>query len=234
MLEMTSEITKEPAPIKEVLKGLHSQYKNPKTELENWQNPIQFMVSVILSAQATDKGVNKVTPALFLKYKTAKDFATADINELTKLVSSINFYKVKAKRIMDACQFVLDNFGGELPADINELVKIPGIGRKSANVIIYEALGGEAQGIVVDTHITRVSNRLGLSSYTDQKDAVKIEDALKSIVPKDEWEFFSSAMVLHGRYVCKAKNPDCEGCVLNKVCPMAFHPSIWKPKIKKG
>ena len=207
---------------KEIITQLHKVYEEPKTELENWQNPIQFMASVILSAQATDKGVNKATPALFAKYKTAEDFANADVEELMKLVSSINFYRVKAQRIIDANKFVIENYGGELPADINKLVLIPGIGRKSANVIMQEALGVEAVGMVVDTHITRLSNRLGLQPYDNQKDAVKIEQKLMEVFPQEEWRFLSQAMVLHGRYVCTAKKPKCSECVLNKVCPSAF------------
>ncbi len=208
--------------VKEIVSQLHKVYEEPKTELDNWENPIQFMASVILSAQATDKGVNKATPALFAKYKTATDFANADIDELMKLVSSINFYRVKAQRIIDANKFVIENFGGELPADINKLVLIPGIGRKSANVIMQEALGVEAVGMVVDTHITRLSNRLGLQPYDNQKDAVKIEQKLMETFPQEEWRFLSQAMVLHGRYVCTAKKPKCSECVLNKLCPSAF------------
>ena len=208
--------------VKKILEILHKDYKNPVTELENWSNPIQFMACVILSAQATDKGVNKISGNLFAKYKTATDFANADLSELESYVKSINYYKTKAKRIKDACQFVLKEYEGELPADINKLVKIPGIGRKSANVIISEALKAEPQGIVVDTHITRLSNRLKLTSRDDLTDAVKIEQELMQIIPKKDWQFFSSALVLHGRYVCKAKKPDCAGCSLNKVCPSAF------------
>ncbi len=205
-----------------ILEQLHKEYEEPETELENWVNPIQFMVAVILSAQATDKGVNKVTPKLFEKYKTATDFANANIEELTSYVSSINYYITKAKRIVAACDFVLKNFGGNLPADISELIKIPGIGRKSANVIINEALKAETQGVVVDTHISRVSNRLGLTSYNDQKDAVKIEQELMQKLPKSEWQFYSNAGVLHGRYICVARKPKCEQCSLNKLCPSAF------------
>ena len=207
--------------ILEILSKLHSEYDEPKTELENWSNPIQFMAAVILSAQATDKGVNKVTPALFAKYKTANDFASADLEEITKMVASINYYKTKAKRIIDACAYIIEIFDGELPPDINKLIEIPGIGRKSANVILHEALD-DSQGVVVDTHVTRVSYRLGLTKFDNQKDAEKIEVVLKGIIPEDEWRFYSGAAVLHGRYICKAKNPKCADCVLNKVCPSAF------------
>jgi endonuclease III len=204
-----------------VIDKLHSQYDEPKIELENWTNPIELMVAVILSAQATDIGVNKVTSKLFQKYKSVEDFANADLEELKPYISSINYYKTKAERIIKACRFVVDNYDGKLPPDINKLIKIPGIGRKSANVILHEGLNN-SQGIVVDTHITRVSHRLRLTSHNNQKDAEKIETELKDIVPKNEWKFYSSAVVLHGRYVCKAKNPKCGECVLNDVCPSAF------------
>jgi len=208
--------------IASILKNLHKQYKNPKTELENWKNPIQFMACVILSAQATDVGVNKITKNLFSKYKTAQDFANANLAELETYLKSINYYKTKAKRIIDACKFIIENYKGEMPNNIEDLIKIPGIGRKSANVIIYEALNKtDTAGIVVDTHVTRLSQRLGL---IDPKlnNAVKIEAELQKIVAKKEWKFYSSAIVLHGRYVCKAKKPNCEECILNKVCPSAF------------
>ena len=208
--------------INKLLSSLHKVYLDPKTELASWKNPIQFMVSVILSAQATDVGVNKATPKLFEKYVTAKDFANTDIKELTEYVKSINFYNSKAERIIKACKYIEENLDGGLPPHIDALIKIPGIGRKSANVLIYEALDGSPQGIVVDTHMIRVTNRLGLTKYVDQKDAEKAEKDLMDIIPQNEWKFFSSAIVLHGRYVCKAKKPKCEECVLNKICPSAF------------
>ncbi|OGC51157.1 endonuclease III [candidate division WWE3 bacterium RIFCSPLOWO2_01_FULL_39_13] len=204
-----------------IISSLEKAYPAPKTELENWKNPIQFMVCVILSAQATDKGVNKISRELFSRYKNAGDFAKAKQGELKKHVKSINYYKTKAKRIIDACRYVKENFSGELPKSIDKLVQIPGIGRKSANVILQEALG-ESQGIVVDTHVTRLSYRLGLTPHNDQKDAEKIEQALQRIIPKNKWQFYSSAAVLHGRYICKAKSPNCKECVLNKKCPASL------------
>lgn len=209
------------ASITNTLSLLHTAYPHPKTELENWNTPVQFMVCVMLSAQATDKGVNKVTGALFERYKTADDFVSADFEELAKAVSSINFYRTKAKNIQKACQFLLKEYHGEFPPDIEKLIKIPGIGRKSANVILNEALG-LSQGVVVDTHISRVSWRLGLQPYQDAKDAEKIEAVLKEVVPREEWKFFSNAVVLLGRYVCKAKKPNCTECVLKDDCPSAF------------
>ncbi|PIR42411.1 endonuclease III [candidate division WWE3 bacterium CG_4_9_14_0_2_um_filter_35_11] len=205
--------------IEKLLDLLHKEYTNPKTELENWTTTAQFMVAVILSAQATDKQVNKISNKLFEKYRSVDDFAKADIFELEPLVSSINYYKTKAKRIIDANKFVKENFKGEFPGSIDKLIKIPGIGRKSANVILQEAMG-IAQGIVVDTHVTRVSNRLGL--VKGEENAEKIEKLLMSQIPGNEWKFFSQSIVLHGRYICKAKKPNCTECILNKECPSAF------------
>lgn len=205
--------------IKELIELLHQKYTNPKTELENWTTKAQFMASVILSAQATDKQVNKISKQLFDKYKTIEDFANADLSTLESLVSSINYYKTKAKRIIEASNFIKENFKGEFPKKIDELTKIPGIGRKSANVILQETMG-IAEGIVVDTHVTRLSNRLGL--VKNLTNAEKVESELIKQIPQDEWRFFSQSIVLHGRYVCKAKKPNCEECVLNKICPSAF------------
>lgn len=207
--------------IETLLKLLHKEYTNPKTELDNWMTTPQFIASVILSAQATDKQVNKISKNLFEKYSSVDDFANADINEMEKLVSSINYYKTKAKRIIDANKYIKESLNGEIPKSIDELIKIPGIGRKSANVILQETMG-ISQGIVVDTHVTRVSNRLKL--VENQTNAEKIEKELMSKIPQTEWRFFSQSIVLHGRYVCKAKKPNCKECVLNKICPSAFTP----------
>lgn len=206
--------------IKTLLTFLHKEYKNPKTELENWENTAQFMACVILSAQATDKSVNKITPALFIKYRDLEDFSKANLEELEKAISSINYYKTKAKRIIEACKYVRENFEGKFPKTIDELIKIPGIGRKSANVILQETMG-LSQGIVVDTHVTRLSNRLGL--VKNLTNAEKVESALMEKIPKSEWRFFSQTIVLHGRYICKAKKPNCNSCILNKICPSAFN-----------
>ena len=213
--------TNTPKMVTEIIKRLHKVYKKPRTELENWKTPIQFMVCTILSAQATDKGVNKVTKNLFSKYRTVQDFANSDIAELETYINSINYYKTKAKRIISASQFVIKSFGGNLPNDGTSLAKIPGIGGKSANVILNEAFG-RSEGIVVDTHVTRLTYRLGLTGMQNQKDAKKIEKILINLIDKNEWRFFSGAAVLHGRYVCKAKKPNCKECVLNDICPSAF------------
>ena len=198
-----------------VIKLLKTQYINPKTELNNWSNPIQFMVCVILSAQATDKGVNKVTEALFNKYKSATDFANADRDQLKTYIKSINFYNSKAERIISSNQYIMQNYDGKIPQDIEQLVKIPGVGRKSANVILGEIFNITA-GIVVDTHIKRFSNRIGLTKNTDPQ---KIELDLMTLIDKSDWRYYGAAGVLHGRYICKARKPLCTKCVLAKICP---------------
>lgn len=193
------------------------QYPNPKTEL-NYKNEMQLSIAVAMSAQTTDIKVNQVNGFLFDKYKTWEDFADANLKELQEDIYGVNFHKGKAERIIKMARMILDDFGGQLPRTMSELTKLPGIARKSANVIMQE-LWDKAEGIVVDTHVTRVSNRLKLTS---EKNAVKIEKDLMKLIPKDNWRNFSGATVLHGRYVCKARKPQCEECVLNEICPSAF------------
>ncbi len=205
-----------------ILDILEKEYPNAKTEL-NWdrQYPFQLIVAVILSAQATDNGVNKATKELFKKYKTPKDFAQAKYSDLLKYTKTINYYKTKTQRIINNAQALITLFGGDIPKKISDLVKLPGIGRKSANVILQEVYG-IGEGIVVDTHVTRVTYRLGLQPYNNQKYAEKIEEILKKIVPKNKYKIFSRVIVLHGRYVCKAQKPSCENCKINHLCPSAF------------
>jgi len=201
----------------EIAKLLKKQYPTPKTELV-FANEMQLAVAVMLSAQTTDKKVNQITAELFKKYKTWKDFADADLVSLQKDIRGVNFHLGKAERLILAGKVVIKEFSGKLPKTISELIKIPGVARKTANVILQE-LWDIAEGVVVDTHVTRVSNRLGLTTNTD---AVKIEKELMELLPKDYWRNFSGACVLHGRYVCVAKKPKCAECGLNKVCPSAF------------
>lgn len=200
-----------------IAKKLKETYPNPKTELL-YSNEMELLIAVMLSAQTTDKKVNQITPNIFNKYKSWEDFAKADLKTLQQEIRGVNFHLGKAKRIIKAAKFIIENFNGKIPRDINELVKIPGIARKSANVILQE-LWDIAQGIVVDTHVARVSNRLGLTSY---KDAVKIEKDLMSIIPEDYWRNFSGALVLYGRYICTARKPKCHECVLQTLCPSAY------------
>lgn len=202
---------------KQVVGELKKAHPNPKSEL-NYANDMQFSIAVAMSAQTTDVKVNEVTKTLFKKYTSWSDFATANLETLQEDMFGVNFHKGKAARLIKMAQMVLTDFEGKLPQTLAELIKLPGIARKSANVITQE-LWGITEGIVVDTHVTRVSNRLGL---TNQNDAVKIEKDLMAVVPKDSWRMFSGAMVLHGRYVCIARKPKCNECVLNKICPVAF------------
>ena len=201
----------------EIAKLLKEQHPNPRTELIH-TNEMQLTVAVMLSAQTTDKKVNEITSRLFSKYKSWEDLANADLKELQSSIWGVNFHLGKAERIISAAKVVLTQFGGSVPKTIAELIKIPGVARKSANVIMQE-LWDVAEGIVVDTHVTRVSNRLGL---TEHQDAVKIEKDLMELLPKESWRNISGAMVLHGRYVCTARKPKCGECVLNKICPSAF------------
>ncbi len=201
----------------ETAKLLKKEHPQPKTELVH-KNETELVVAVMLSAQTTDIKVNQVTKTLFKKYKTWQDYTQADLEELQAIIREVNFYKGKAERLIKAAKVILADFNGKVPKTIKELVTIPGIARKSANVILQE-LWDIAEGVVVDTHVTRVSQRLGL---TNHKDAVKIEKDLMQVLPKSSWRNISGALVVHGRYVCKARSPQCEKCVLNKICPSAF------------
>lgn len=198
-------------------KRVSQLYPSPKTELIH-QNEMQLMVAVMLSAQTTDKKVNQITPSLFIKYKTWDDFAKADLQTLQKEIRGVNFHLGKADRLIKAGKYITQNFHGRIPQKLVDLIKIPGVARKSANVILQE-LWGIAEGIVVDTHVTRVSNRLGLTKETD---AVKIERDLMGLIPKIYWRNFSGAVVLHGRYVCVARKPKCLECGLRDLCPSAI------------
>src|SRR3989344_807060 len=207
---------------KEVVKILTKKSPQAKTELEwNIKYPYQLVVAVMLSAQATDVGVNKATKELFKKYNTPKSFAEAKYEELISYTKSINYYKTKTQRILNNAQALMLEFAGKIPKTLKDLIKLPGIGRKSANVILQE-IYGIGESIVVDTHMTRVTNRLKLQPYNSQKYAEKIEQELSKIVEKINYTEFSRTIVLHGRYTCKAKKPECLKCELNHICPSAF------------
>lgn len=200
--------------ILEILKRLKKEYREPKTVL-NFSSPFELLAATVLSAQATDVLVNKVTEKLFKKYKTIKDYANAPIEELQKDVSSINFYKNKAKNIQAAAKMIIENFNGNVPKTMDELVKLPGVARKTANIILSNAYGIN-EGIAVDTHVKRLSQRLGL---TKNEDPVKIEKDLMEITPKKEWGDISHLLIFHGRKICQAKNPNHKECVLYDICP---------------
>lgn len=196
---------------------LKQKHPSPKTELVH-KNEYELAVAVMLSAQTTDKKVNQITENLFKKYKNWGDLANANLTELQKDIYGVNFHLGKAERLIKAGELVTSKYNGKLPNSISELITIPGIARKTANVILQE-VWDIAEGIVVDTHVTRVSNRLGLTKNTD---AVKIEKDLMEQIPQKYWRNFSGSLVLHGRYVCTAKKPKCEECILNQICPSAF------------
>ncbi|MGC8852731.1 MAG: endonuclease III [Hydrogenobacter sp.] len=197
----------------EVIHRLERVYPN-KLEL-NFSNPFELLIAVILSAQTTDAKVNEVTRTLFQKYSSPEDFLKVPLEELEKDISSINYYRNKAKFIKGVCQMLVEKYSGEVPKSVEELTELPGIGRKSANMILYNAFGIN-EGIAVDTHVARVSKRLGL---TDQEKPEKIEEDLMKITPKEEWGKLSNLLILHGRYVCTAKNPKHKECVLYDLCP---------------
>ena len=197
---------------------LEKQYSSVHTTLYNWKNPVQFLVAVMLSAQCTDERVNIVTKELFQKYFTAKDFATADRKRLEREIRSTGFYRNKAKNIIAACKIIQEQHSGRVPWNMEELLKLPGVARKTANVVL-SALFNKNEGFVVDTHVKRVAFRLGL---TKNKNPEKIEKDLMKVVPQRDWGSFALQLVWHGRAVCQAKKPRCSECLLNKLCPSAF------------
>jgi endonuclease-3 len=178
------------------------------------QNPFQLLVATILSAQCTDKQVNQVTPVLFKRLKTPADFADAPLRSIEKLIRPTGFFHNKAKNIKNCSKALLDEHSGQVPQTLEELVKLPGVGRKTANVVLGAAFG--ISGVVVDTHVARISGRLGL---TENKDPVKIEFDLMEIVPKRAWNDFSLQLIFFGRETCMARKPKCPTCPLNKLCP---------------
>lgn len=196
---------------------LSNLYPDAKTAL-NYTNPLELLVATMLSAQTTDAQVNKVTQTLFKKYKTAKDYATAPLAQLEEDIHSTGFYRNKAKNLKACAQMLLDRFHGEVPQTMEELIQLPGVARKTANIVLYFAFGITA-GVAVDTHVMRLSQRLGL---TAEKDQDKIERDLMALLPKEQWMPLTNLLILHGRQVCTAKKPRCDICVLNKICPSAF------------
>ena len=204
------------APATEVIPRLKAEYPDARTELD-WANPLELLVATILSAQTTDVRVNGVTKTLFEKYRTAADYADADPNELEEDIRPTGFYRNKARSLQGMARALVEEHAGEVPRTMSELVALPGVGRKTANVVLGNAFGVD-EGVVVDTHVRRVSNRLGL---TDHQDPEKIERDLMGVVPEEDWTVFSHLLIFHGRRVCKARKPDCPNCVLNDICPSA-------------
>lgn len=198
----------------QVLKRLKAAYPDAECAL-NFTNPLELLIATILSAQCTDARVNLVTKNLFKKYRSAKDFAEAKPAELEKAIQSTGFFRNKAKNIQGCCQMLVEKHGGEVPQELDDLVQLPGVGRKTGNVVLGTAFG-IASGVVVDTHVTRVTHRLGMSRSND---AVKIEQELMPQIPKKEWVNFSHRVIHHGRRVCDARKPKCDICNMNDICP---------------
>ena len=196
-------------PINERLAPLY-----PEFEGLNYDGPLQLLIAVILSAQCTDARVNKITPALFARLPTARDFADCPIKELEQLIKPSGFYKSKAKNIRACCAELVNRFGGAVPANLDDLVTLPGVGRKTANVVLGHAF--DTPGVTVDTHVGRLARRLGLTRHRDPK---KVELALAEIVPQEEWLHFSGRLIMHGRKVCLSRKPRCEKCAIADLCP---------------
>jgi endonuclease-3 len=197
-----------------VVRRLKADYPSATCALEN-ETPFQLLVATILSAQCTDERVNLVTPDLFRRWPTAAEMARAPIKTLETTIQSTGFFRNKAKNIKAASQALMEKHGGAVPRDLEALVALPGVGRKTANVVLGTAYG-LATGVVVDTHVTRLSRRLGL---TEHSDPTKIEQDLMQIVPKSEWVDFAHRMIHHGRQICTARKPKCPECSMNKFCP---------------
>ena len=200
---------------------LKKTYPQARTALD-FTNPLELLIATILSAQCTDARVNMVTREVFKKYKSASDWARADIKEIESNIRSTGFYHNKAMSIKSVCTDINKRFDGKVPDTMEELTSLRGVGRKTANVVLGNAFGKPA--IACDTHVIRLSGRLGLSANSD---AVKLEFDLAEIVPKSDWTMFSHLLILHGRNICKARRPDCERCPIAKYCPAANNSALW-------
>jgi len=200
-----------------VIELLEKEHPNAKIALDH-TNPLELLVATILSAQCTDERVNMVTKKLFKKYTRAEDYANADSKELEQDIRSTGFYRNKAKNIRKCCQQLVEKYNSQVPRTMEELLELPGVARKTANIVLSNAYG-IIEGVAVDTHVRRLAQRLGL---TESDDPAKIEADLMNIVPRDEWTRITDLLIFHGRRVCIAKKPKCEVCVLNKICPSGF------------
>ncbi|MBE2220302.1 MAG: endonuclease III [Anaerolineae bacterium] len=203
-----------PDEIIELIQRLRAAHPDAHCEL-NYETPIQLLVATILSAQCTDVRVNQVTPTLFTQYPTVVDYAAAERTELEETIRSTGFYRQKARYIQESAHIILQKYGGDVPDEMDDLTKLPGVARKTANVVLGE-IYGKAEGITVDTHVKRLSNRLGLTAATDP---VKVEQDLMEIIPQENWIEISHLLIFHGRRVCSARRPDCAHCTLNDICP---------------
>ncbi|MCD6592597.1 endonuclease III [Candidatus Bathyarchaeota archaeon] len=198
----------------EIINRLEKEHPDAKIAL-NFSNPLELLVATILAAQCTDERVNQVTRNLFKKYRSAEDYANADINVLEQDIKPTGYYRVKARRIKEVCKILVEKFNSEVPKTMEGLLSLPGVARKTANIVLTNAYGIN-EGIIVDTHVLRLAKRLGL---TESKTRERIEKDLMEIVPKDKWGRFADLLIFHGRRVCKARKPNCEMCVLKDLCP---------------
>jgi len=200
-----------------VIELLEKEYPDAKIALRH-KSPLELLVATVHSAQCTDERVNRVTETLFKKYTKAADYAEADLRELEQDIKPTGFYHNKAKNIQNATQLLIEKYHSQVPRTMEELIELPGVARKTANIVLQNAYG-VVVGVAVDTHVRRLAQRLGL---TENDDPAKIELDLMRLVPKDEWMRITDLLIFHGRQVCIAKKPKCDVCVLNKICPSAF------------
>jgi endonuclease-3 len=212
------EIYLEPKPrALKVIELLEKEHADAKIAL-HYANPLELLVATMLSAQSTDETINKVTKTLFKKYTKPEDYANVDLKELEQDIRSTGFYHNKAKNLQNTAKMLVDKYNSKVPKTMEELVKLPGVARKTANIVLTNAFGVVA-GVAVDTHVRRLAQRLGLSENNDPD---KIEKDLMNIVPKEKWMRLTDLLIFHGRRICTAKKPNCAGCLLNKICPSAF------------
>lgn len=210
--------------VTQIIARLRATYPDAHCELD-YETPIQLLVATILSAQCTDARVNMTTPALFERFPTVEALAGADPVEMEELVRPTGFYRQKARYIREAATRILTEFGGEVPSDLDDLLTLPGVARKTANVVRGEIFG-LSDGITVDTHVKRLAARLGLTTATDP---VKVERDLMAIIPRESWREISHLLIWHGRRLCTARKPACHECPLNDICPSAFKPADYRP-----
>lgn len=201
----------------EIMRLLEKEWPDAKIAL-HYSNPLELLIATILSAQCTDERVNMVTKSLFKKYTKAEDYANARLDELEEDIKPTGFYRNKAKNIKAACKILVEKFNSEAPRTMEDMVSLPGVARKTANIVLANAYG-VIEGIAVDTHVRRLAKRLGL---TENDDPNKIEKDLMAIVPRDKWLRITDLLIFHGRYICVARKPKCGECALNKICPSAF------------
>jgi endonuclease-3 len=224
---MPESILRKKARAKAIYQILTKNYPNVRCELV-YKNPYQLLVATVLSAQCTDKRVNQTTPALFKKYNSIKKMAAADIKDLQQLVKSTGFYRAKAKNIKNLSQKILIDFNGKVPSNIEDLVTLPGVGRKTANVVLGH--GFNIPGITVDTHFGRLSRRFG---WSNQKDPVKVEFEVAKLIPQSQWTNLSQRLIWHGRRVCHSRKPACGACAIANLCPSYGVGEVDKVKAKR-